>query len=516
MEKYNKRHTLERILLISFLFIIQIIWFIFLFSNIVQYSVWMNASLLMISVIMIMYLLRKNESPAYRMGWISLMVLFPMLGGLLYLLIGNKRPTKNMKRNINNQISKYIQELQQVSSQEQALKNIDVRAAGISHYLKEYECMPVFSHTQVEYYASGETVIDQIVKDLQQAKKYIFIEFFIIDYGHMYDKIFDVLKEKAKQGIDVRLIYDDFGCIARLPKNFDQECESLGIKTVKFNPVKPFISMAYNTRDHRKFIIIDGQVGYSGGMNIADEYINVIKRFGYWKDNMIRMVGPGVWGITNLFLHMWNAFYEEKDKTYHDFRPWENQADWDKLFVETAGYVQSFGDSPLDQEALGENIYRSLIDMATTDICIYTPYLVISYELQTSLELAAKRGVRVRIITPGIPDKPIIFRITRSYYRPLLEVGCEIYEFSPGFLHAKTIIVDGTIAMVGTINLDYRSLYLHFETATLMYYHPVVKEIQSDFEESVAQSRQIAFVNLNQSIFGEMFDSILRLFAPFV
>ena len=516
MEKHNKRHTLERILLISFLFIIQIIWFIFLFANMVQYSVWMNASLLMISAVMIMYLLRKNESPAYRMGWISLMALFPMLGGLLYLLIGNKRPTKNMKRKINNQISKYIQELQQVTSQEQALKNVDERAAGISHYLTEYEFMPVFSHTQVEYYGSGETVIDQIVKDLQQAKKYIFIEFFIIDYGHMYDKIFDVLKEKAKQGIDVRLIYDDFGCIARLPKNFDQECESLGIKTVKFNPVKPFISMAYNTRDHRKFIIIDGQVGYTGGMNIADEYINAIKRFGYWKDNMIRMAGPGVWGITNLFLHMWNAFYEEKDETYRNFRPWENQSEWDRQFVKTSGFVQSFGDSPLDQEALGENIYRNLIDMATTDICIYTPYLVISYELQTSLELAAKRGVRVRIITPGIPDKPIIFRITRSYYRSLLESGCEIYEFSPGFLHAKTIIVDGKIAMVGTINLDYRSLYLHFETATLMYYHPVVKEIQSDFEESVAQSRQIAFINLNQSIFGEMFDSILRLFAPFV
>lgn len=514
MYSNNKKHSIERIILIMIMFLIQIIWFIFLFTNIIQYSIWMNVFLLIFSLVMILYLVRKNESPAYRMGWISLIALFPLLGGLLYLLLGNKRPTKKMKQQIYNQIPKQIHELKQIESPIETLRKIDSRLAGLSHYLLSYESMPVFSNTKVDYYANGESVIDQMIKDILTAERYIFVEFFIIDYGQMFDKIFDALKKKAKQGIEIRLIYDDFGCITRLPKDFDQVCESYGIKVVKFNPVKPIISLVYNTRDHRKFIIIDGNIGYTGGMNLADEYINEIERFGYWKDNMIRMEGPATWGITNLFLQMWNAFYSIKDISYRKFRSWScNEMLNDNNDL---GYIQSFGDSPLDEEALGENIYRDLIDMAEKEVCIYTPYLVISYELQTSLELAAKRGVNVRLMTPGIPDKPIIFRITRSYYRPLLDAGCEIYEYTPGFLHAKTIIIDQKIAMVGTINLDYRSLFLHFETATLLYYHPVVKEIHSDFEESRSLSDKVSFNELNQSIFGEMIDSILRLFAPFV
>lgn len=356
-----------------------------------------------------------------------------------------------------------------------------------------------------------------LINDLKSAEKYIFIEFFIIEFGQMYDQIFQILKEKASQGLDVRVIYDDFGCIARLPKNFDRELEDLGIKAIKFNPVRPIISMVYNTRDHRKFVVVDGKIAYTGGLNIADEYINVKERFGYWKDNMIRLQGPGAWIITNLFLEIWNGFYIYKDKDISIFQPWQGSVkDWGQIFEYEEGYVQSFGDSPLDNEVVGENVYRQLLDMAEDQVYITTPYLVISYELQTALELAAKRGVDVRILTPGIPDKPTVFRMTRSFYRPLLEAGVKIYEYSPGFMHAKTFVVDGKVACLGTINLDYRSFYLHFETGTIMYRHPVIEAILADLKEAQEQGEEIQLQDLSQSLFGELIDSLLRLLAPFV
>ena len=334
----------------------------------------------------------------------------------------------------------------------------------------------------------------------------------------MFDQIFEVLKEKVGQGVEVRLIYDDFGCIARLPEDFDRQCEAVGIKAIKFNPVHPVISMVYNTRDHRKYIIIDGLLAYTGGLNIADEYINVKQRFGYWKDNMIRLNGPASWSLSHLFLEMWNGFYPEKDMDLALYRPQllEQTNPEEQNLPDSTSFVQPFGDSPLDNEAVGENVYRQLLDMAIESVYIYTPYLIISYEMQTALELAAKRGVDVRIVTPGIPDKPVVYRMTRSFYRPLLEAGVRIYEFTPGFLHAKTFIVDGKVACVGTINLDYRSLYLHFETGTLLYYHPVIEQISEDFFQVLDVSRERVLNDLNQSFFGEIVDSLLRLFAPFV
>lgn len=513
MKPWQDKNWLERPIAIGVLFIIQIIWYIFLFTKLIRYSAWINVLFIFISVMMILYLIRKNESPAYRMSWISLMAVFPLLGGLLYLLIGNKRPTKKMQKKIAQEDVKFETSIQQLPHEVERLMKFDKRAAALSHYLYQYEMMPLYSDTRITYFPNGESMMNMLIDDLKNAKSYIFIEFFIVNYGDMFDQIFDILRSKAQEGIDVRFLYDDFGCLTRLPDDFVEQCEDVGIKALKFNPVSPILSMVYNTRNHRKFVIVDGQVSYTGGLNLADEYINKIERFGYWKDNMVRMDGQATWSTTILFLKIWNAFYHQKDENYLQFLPREDIPHSNDC---VNGFVQPFGDSPLDDEPVGENVYRNLLDMATESVYIYTPYLVISYELQTAIELASKRGVDVRIITPGIPDKPLIFRMTRSYYRPLLEAGVRIFEYQPGFIHAKTFVVDGKIACVGTINLDYRSLYLHFENAVLMYYHPVVTHILDDFNETQYQSKEILLSSLSQSFYGEIFDSVLRLLAPFV
>lgn len=513
MKSWQNHNKYERPILIAVLFIIQLSWLIILFSNVINYSAWVNAFFIFISVMMILYLIRKNDSPAYRMSWISLIAVFPLLGGLLYLLIGNKRPTKKMKSLIAQEDPHYVSAFRGLPHKLEGLMVTDKRVGALANYLYQYEMMPVYSDTRIAYYPNGESMMDTLLYDLKSAKKYIFIEFFIVDYGEMFEAIFTILREKVKEGVEVRFLYDDFGCLARLPKNFVEECEAMGIKALKFNPVSPILSMVYNTRDHRKFIIIDGEIGYTGGLNLADEYINAVERFGYWKDNMVRIQGAATWSITILFLQIWNAFYRKKDGDYLQFLPPADQITSDDA---SEGYVQPFGDSPLDNEAIGENVYRNLLDMATESVYIYTPYLVVSYELQTAIELASKRGVDVRLITPGIPDKPLVFRMTRSYYRPLIEAGARIFEYRPGFVHAKTFIVDGKIACVGTINLDFRSLYLHFENGVLMYYHPVVQQIEQDFLKTQEQSEEILLSSLSQSFYGEMLDSLLRLLAPFI
>lgn len=520
MKNIQGKPRLERIVFIAIVFLIQIAWFVIIFKRLIDYAAWMNVVLIGLSLVIILYIIRNNDSPAYRTSWIMLIGLFPIFGGLLYFLTGNKRPAKGMRNKLYSQQTKFSHVMEEVPDAQEELQALDSRIGGLSQYLRSYDNMPVYSNTDVKYFPSGESMMNDLIYDLKQAKKFIFIEFFIVEYGVMFDAIFDVLKEKAREGVDVRFIYDDFGSITRLPVNFDEQCEALGIKALKFNPVKPVVSLLYNTRDHRKYVIIDGKIGYTGGVNIADEYINVKERFGYWKDTMIRMDGPATWNLTVLFLNMWNAFYPI-DRSYDAFYDQEMMvASQESLTTTeeylTEGFVQPFGDSPLDEEALGENVYRDMLNYAVDYVYIYTPYLVISYELQTALEMAAKRGVDVRLMTPGIPDKKLVFRMTRSYYRPLLKAGVKIYEYSPGFLHAKSMVVDDVMATVGTINFDYRSLYLHFETSTQLYYHPVIADIKADFLDSQAQSRQITLADTRTSFLGEIWDSILRLIAPFV
>lgn len=510
MKLPKPRFSTGRVVLFVLLFMIQIIWFLAFVTQMVEHSWVIDLALQVLSVAMILYLIRKDESPAYRNSWMVLIAIIPIFGGLFYVLVGNKRTTKKMAQQLQSQMDAHQQDMKGTTDATHELAKNNPRLATLSHYITTQSNTPVQSHSAVTYYSCGEEAFQPILEAMESATRYIFVEFFIIKSGKMADAFFEVMARKAQQGVDVRLIFDDYGTMMTLPRDFQEQMASRGIRCLKFNPFTPIVSLAINTRDHRKMIVVDGRVGFTGGMNLADEYINAETRFGYWKDNFVRIEGLAVWHFVTMFLNMWNAFKHDDDD-YSLFQP-----TWDEALPPSAGFVQVFGDSPLDSEPLGENVYRDILNQASDYVYIYTPYLVISYELQTALTLAAKRGVDVRLMTPGIPDKKMVYRMTRSYYRPLLQAGVKIYEYTPGFLHAKTFVSDDVVASVGSINLDYRSLYLHFELNALLYYHEAILDVKDDFLASQAVSREVTFADCRSSLVGQIWDSILRLTAPFV
>ena len=343
-------------------------------------------------------------------------------------------------------------------------------------------------------------------------KHYIYIEYFIINDGVMWRTILDILERKAKEGVDVRLIYDGFGCLTTLPNRYDKILQEKGIKCVIFNPFRPILNIVQNNRDHRKICVIDGKTGFTGGINLADEYINQKERFGHWKDTAVMLKGEAVWNMTVMFMHMWSVVNGSRTPMEHELHMPHR---YHPEAFEEDGFVQPYSDTPLDGEVLGENVYLNIINRARKYVYICTPYLIIDNEMMTALCLAAKSGVDVRIMTPGVPDKKMVFLLTQSYYEQLLEAGVRVYEYQPGFLHAKSFVCDDEIAVVGTINLDYRSLYLHFENGVWFYKNKVVADIFQDFKETLnyCDPINIEFCK-NRNILVRGFQSILRLLAP--
>ncbi|MDE7298387.1 MAG: cardiolipin synthase, partial [Lachnospiraceae bacterium] len=339
----------------------------------------------------------------------------------------------------------------------------------------------------------------------EKAEKFIFMEYFIIAEGRMWDTILEILKEKAAAGVDVRLLYDDVGCLRLLPFQYYETIRGFGIKCEAFNPFVPFVSTVMNNRDHRKILVIDGETGFTGGINLADEYINEKERFGYWKDTGIMLKGDAVWNLTVMFLQLWNAL-RPTDTDFDCFRP--------RARYETDGYVQPYGDSPLDFENVGENVYLNIINSAKDYVYIFTPYLISDSEMISALCLAAKRGVDVRIVTPHIPDKKFAFMLTQSYYEQLMDGGVKIFEFEPGFIHAKCFVSDDIVATVGTINLDYRSLYLHFECGVYLYRTSSVMDVKQDAIDTIARSIPVTRDMLKPVLQKVVLQAFLKLFAP--
>ena len=351
-----------------------------------------------------------------------------------------------------------------------------------------------------------------LVHELEQAKHFIFIEYFIINDGVMWQTILNILEKKAKEGVDVRLIYDGFGCLTTLPYKYDQEMRRRGIKCEVFNRFRPILNIIQNNRDHRKICVIDGWTGFTGGINLADEYINQRKRFGHWKDTAVMLKGEGVWNMTAMFLYMWGIV--TRTDTSLDFGNYVPHR-WHPNDFPGSGYVQPFCDSPLDDEIVGENVYLNIINRARNYVYICTPYLIIDNEMMTALCLAAKSGVDVRIITPGIPDKKLIFSVTRSYYARLAAGGVQIYEYTPGFIHAKQFVADDKAAAVGTINLDYRSLYLHFENGCWFCGCQAVQDVRADFEALFPQCENVTPQYSGQrSLALRGVQCVFRLFSP--
>lgn len=465
-----------------------------------------------LSLVMVLYLINKNDRPSIKLNWIIVILILPVFGVPAYLLYGEKRPTKRMNRRIllakseNGEYCKTHYQARQPFTAEN-------REESICHYLEEHAEYPVFHDGDVTYYESGEKMFPHMLEELQKAERYIFVEYFIIAHGKMWGEILKILLQKAAQGVKIRIIYDDFGCMMTLPPDYDRYLESLhkNIRCMTFNDVIPSLAVRMNNRDHKKILLIDGKVAFTGGINLADEYIAEKERFGYWKDTGIKVTGNAVGSFVKMFLYMWNAFRSDKERIEEYLLPYEKEP------VRTEGKplrcIQPYDDSPFDGESVAESVYLDMIHRAQKYLYIFTPYLLIDDSIRAALCQAARRGVDVRIVTPGIPDKKIVYRLTRANYSILMKSGVKIYEYTPGFLHAKSVLCDGTSAVVGTINFDYRSLFLHFENAVYFSHcQQALESLKRDCEETFALSKLCTPENTKRNIFGRVLDSVLRVF----
>lgn len=494
---------INRVTITVVLVLLQIAWLLWAFFSLTTGRVWVNAALNALSVLIVLYLVRKDENSAYKIGWIVLIGVFPLLGGALYLAFGNKRPSKRLREKL-----QAVDELHKpdLIQPEQQTEGLDLSSRGLSRYVAKYGPYPAWRNTAAEYFACGEAMYPRLLQDLEQAQSSIFLEFFIVHTGEMWAGIETILRRKAAQGVDVRLIYDDFGSLLGLPTDFVVQMERAHIRCIPFNPVVPLLTLVMNHRDHRKIVVIDGKVAYTGGVNLADEYINAEQRFGYWKDAALRIEGDAVWNFTVMFLNFWNAF-RPSEKDYDAFRPKQTTAAQD-------GVVQPYADSPLDEEPLAETVYLDILAQAHHYVYIYTPYLAVGEEMLDALKNAAKRGVDVRLILPGIPDKKLVYRLSRSYYLPLLKAGVRIYEYTPGFLHSKCYVSDDRVAVVGSINMDYRSLFLHFECGVLLFHNSQVIAVREDVRRTLEICREVRTTDCRTGLLGTLFDSVLRLLSP--
>jgi cardiolipin synthase len=461
----------------------------------------------LVGVLILLEIINNKANPNYKIAWIIPVLTIPIFGTFFYLVFASKPSfridarTKTIKNNLKNNLKQDDNVLNNLYKD-----NLD--AYNQSNYLIKNN-FPVYNNTDVEYFSIGEDYYSKLISKLKEAKHFIFLEYFIIHEGKMWNTILDILIKKAKEGVDVRVIYDDIGCIVTLPSKYYKKLNEYGIKAVSFNQFVPVLTSRLNNRDHRKIFIIDGNIAFTGGINLADEYINEINRFGHWKDNGIMLKGEAVWSLTVMFLNTWNYVSKTKDD-YNKFRP--NY--YECLNTASNSYIQPYDDVPIDNEVVGKNVYLNLIHKAKKYIYITTPYLIIDDELENSLILASKNGVDVRIITPGIADKKIVNEVTKAYYPNLIDNGIKIYEYEKGFIHSKTFLIDDLYATVGTINLDYRSLYLHFECGVLIYKDKCIKDIKSDLLNTMECSKIIKKEDTKVDFKREFIRSILKLFAP--
>ncbi len=495
--------VLNRATITIALVVLQAAWLLWAFWMFTTGRVWLNGSLKLLSILIVLYLVRKDENSAYKIGWIVLIGVLPLLGGALYLAFGNKAPAKRLRERMQKVEQAHTADL---APQEGQTDTLELSCKNMSRYVERYGPYPAWKNTAAEYFPCGEAMYPKLLADLEQAEKFIFLEFFIVKTGKMWDGVEAILKRKAAEGVDVRLIYDDFGSLLGLPTDFVIRMEKNRIHCIPFNPVVPLVSLVMNHRDHRKIVVIDGNVAYTGGVNLADEYINAEHRFGYWKDAAIRLEGAAVWNFTVMFLNCWNAF-RPLETDYAPYAP-------TRLPKQQDGIVQPYSDSPLDEEPLAETVYLNILSQAKRYVYIYTPYLAVGEEMLDALKNAAKRGVDVRLVLPGIPDKKLVFRLSRSYYVPLIRAGVRIYEYAPGFLHAKCYVSDDRVAVVGSINMDYRSLFLHFECGALLFHNSQVIALRDDVRATLPQCREVQLSDCRTSLPGTLLDSVLRLLSP--
>ena len=502
----------SRVVLVALLIVLQLVLLAVGVLQFTEYYYIFASIASVISFLTICHVIGTECNAGYKIAWIVVVLVFQPVGAVMYYIFSGSTLSRKVKAAMSRitSITETLKEDKSDVLRDLSEKNPD--AWRQSAYIDRMCMCPPYTGTETTYYPTGEAFLEALLPELEKAQRYIFLEYFIIGHGEIWEKIRSVLTRKAAEGVDVRVIYDDFGSITRLSKRYPKELRAQGIQCHVFHPFVPVLDARQNNRDHRKICVVDGQTAFTGGINIADEYINVTHPHGYWKDNAVRVRGEAAWSFTLMFLTMWDylahPLAHKDESSYESYRPAAEEQ------YPTAGVVQPYTDNPLDSEPVGENIYLHMLYHASRYVWITTPYLIIDEQMQQALCTAARSGVDVRIVTPGIPDKKTINETTKSYYSRLIEHGVKVYEYTPGFIHAKTFICDDLYATVGSVNLDFRSLFLHFECGVWMYRTPAIADIKKDCIHILESSREITAADCRVSYLRRLYRSILEIIAP--
>ena len=531
------RIAFSRTAIIVVALLLQLFVFFASFYWLKDYSTVVSAAFVLLGAVTVVHILNEENNASFKIAWIIPVLVIPVFGTVLYIYInlqpGTKRIHKKLTK-IEDEIRPYlaqneetVQELQEQSAGEK----------GIADYLYHADNYPVYAGCKMKYYPIGEAKFADMIEQLKRAEHFIFMEYFIVAKSYMWNTILEILKEKAAQGVEVRMMYDGMCSLALLPYGYYKDLEKMGIQSIPFSQIRPVLSTYQNNRDHRKILIIDGKTVFTGGINLADEYINRIDRFGHWKDTAVMIQGEAVKSFTLLFLKMWHVAKGKDSIPQEEIRKytvevWENtqsdemRADMESMRntdmqntqdkkLHAGGYVIPYGDDPYGDERIGKQVYIDILNRARKYVHIMTPYLILDDEMITALRYCAKRGVETVIIMPHIPDKIYAYLLARTYYKQLLKYGVKIYEYTPGFVHAKVFVSDDIRGCVGTINLDFRSLYLHFECGAYMYSNDVLHDVEQDFKETLKQCQEITKESCDKYPKGKMLvGKMLRLIAP--
>lgn len=498
----------RRVLVIAALLLLQVVILVGVLVRLGELAPFIFAGFTVLGVLILFYVLNQNSNPAFKMTWMLLIAISPILGGLLYLFVQTNVGVRTLKKQMAIEIENTSNLLTPSPGLMEKIREYSPKTWNVARYLDAYGGGPAYSQCHVTYFPLGEDKFKELLVQLEKAEDFIFLEYFIVEEGHMWNSVLEILERKAAQGVEVRIMYDGMGSLFTLKPDYFMDLRKRGLKAKIFNPVKPLLSTSQNYRDHRKILVIDGKVAFNGGINMADEYINEKVTHGHWKDVAIMVTGEAVDSFTLMFLQMWNVTSTQP----------ENYARYLKKAApdpDAPGFLIPYCDSPVDGEHVGENVYLDMLYRATDYVHIMSPYLIITNEMVTAMTSAAKSGVDVKLILPHIPDKWFAFVVARSFYADLLSSGVKIYEYTPGFVHAKVFVSDDEAAVVGTINLDYRSLYHHFECATYLYRTDSIAEIEADFQSTLEKCEEVTLRTCkNFKTFDKIAGRFLRIFAP--
>ena len=488
------------------LILIQLLVFLGIPYYLKEYATFIYSAMSVMEIVVLVYIINTEGNPAFKMTWMLCVMALPVIGTVFYIYVHLQLETRfvqNRLAALRMETEPYMDQDEKVTEALWASKSAN---AQLSYYLSHQLGFPTYRNTEVEYFPVGEDKFASMIKELEKAEKFIFMEYFIVEEGIMWDTILEILKRKVNEGVEVRFMYDGMCAFDLLPYSYPKKLQKFGIMS---NKIRPFVSTIQNNRDHRKICVIDGQTGYVGGVNLADEYINEKERFGHWKDTAVLLRGDAVQSLTMIFLQMWDVDMRGVEP-YGKYLTKKAESLNDRL-----GYVIPYADSPFDHENVGEEVYFHILNHAKKYVHIMTPYLILDNEMLTTLIRAAKSGIEVIIIMPHIPDKWYAFAVAKTYYKELIEGGVQIYEYTPGFVHAKVFVSDDDTATVGSINLDFRSLYLHFENGVFIYDNPEVQKVEEDFQNTLAKCHKVTVTEVrNRGVLMKVAGQVLRLVAP--